>query len=152
MKRVNVALDACIPERVVRMLQSGFGDQGFDFIWEPRFAPGSTPDESWAIAFRRFGGNVVITGDKNIAKRPHQILAFKENGLICFFCQNMWAQQDMTFKCAHILVWWPRIQLQLREARPKDCWWIPMGLRNAPFKEVKVPDSAQKKRRQAPAR
>src|SRR5947207_11247735 len=94
--------------------------QGFDFIWEPDFASSSAEDETWAVAFRRFGGEVVITGDKAIARRPHQIMAFKESGLICFFCQKAWAEQDLTFQAVHLCMWWPRIQQQLTSARAGD--------------------------------
>lgn len=77
MKRTKVALDANLPPRFVRMLQSGFGDQGYEFLWEPNFAPAEAADESWAASFSRFGGEVVLSADKNIARRPHQILGSK---------------------------------------------------------------------------
>jgi hypothetical protein len=135
----KVALDVNMPERLVRMLNSGFRDQGFEFVWEPDFASRSATDEHWATAFRLFGGEIAITGDKNIAKRPHQILAFQENDLICFFCKHDWARQDLTFKCAHVLMWWMRIQVVLETAQPRDCWWIPMALRDIPLERVVVP-------------
>lgn len=139
MKIRKVALDANVPERLVAMLNSGFRDQGFEFIWEPSFALPNAEDEHWAAAFRRFGGEIIITGDKNIAKRPHQILAFQENDLICFFCEGTWSSQDLTFKCSHILMWWMRIQSYLVTAKAKDCWWIPMSLRDGPLKKVVLP-------------
>ena len=73
------------------MLTTGFGDQGFEFIYESDFAPADAPDEHWAVAFKRFGGRIVHSADKNIAKKPHQIMAFKENGLICFFLESRWS-------------------------------------------------------------
>ena len=136
------ALDVNMPERLVRMLNSGFRDQGFEFIWEADFAAKSAADEHWAAAFRRFGGEIIITGDKNIAKRPHQILAFQENELICFFCKHGWATQDLAFKCSHVMTWWIRIQPILQTARPCDCWWIPMALRNVPLEKVNVPHAS----------
>lgn len=147
MKLRKVALDANIPYRLVAMLNSGFKDQGYEFIWEPKFASPSAKDEHWATIFRRFGGEIVITGDKNIAKRPHQILAFKENDLICFFNTNTWAEHDMTFKCAHTMMWWMRIQPILATAKPRDCWWLPMSLRDGTPKEVRIPDGAFKEAR-----
>jgi hypothetical protein len=142
----KVGCDVNVPHRAVTMLNSGFGDQGYEFIWEPAFASPDAEDEHWAMAFKRFGGEVVITGDKNIAKRLHQILAFKDNNLICFFCKNAWASQDPVFKCAHLLMWWPRIQATLQSAKPKDCWWIPMGLRaGLPLEEVRIPNDARQK-------
>ena len=67
------------------MLQSAFGDQGFEFIWEPQFDVATAKDEHWAVSFSRFGGELVISGDRNIGKRPHQIAAFMDCKLVCFF-------------------------------------------------------------------
>lgn len=110
MKRTKVALDANIPQRLVRMLQSGFGDQGFEFIWEPEFAAANASDEIWTASFRRFGGHVVLSGDRNLAKRPHQILAFMDNDLIGFFFDKHWCGQDITFKTGHIMLWWSTLR------------------------------------------
>ena len=129
MKRIKVACDANIPERAVRMLAAGFQEDGFEFIWEPEFAAANAEDEFWASSFQKFGGSVVLTGDKNIAKRPHQIAAFKQCGLICFFLGSRWAQQDLTFKAAHLIKWWPAIQAELVSANPCDCWCLPVSMR-----------------------
>lgn len=147
MKRVKVALDVNIPRRVVRMLQTGFGDQGYEFLHEPEFAVANAADEFWALAFKRFGGQIVLSGDKNIAKRPNQILAFKENDLICFFCESRWSEQDHIFKVAHLVYWWPRIQEHLATCQPKDCWWVPMAIHRSDFREVKLPSNVLDKAR-----
>jgi hypothetical protein len=127
------------------MLNSGFGDTGYEFVWEPEFALPNADDEFWAVAFRRFGGEVVISGDKNIAKRPHQISAFQQNGLISFFMLKTWANQDLTFQAAHTIAWWPRIQAQLAKSREGDTYWVPMAIRNVPFVKVVLPDGITKK-------
>jgi hypothetical protein len=121
------------------MLETGFAELGYEFIHEPDFAPRTAEDEHWALAFRRFGGEIVVSADKNIAKRPHQIVAFKDNNLICFFCEKTWSQRDHTFKAAHRVYWWPRIHAHLGNCKSKDCWWVPMGIGPLEFREVKVP-------------
>jgi hypothetical protein len=138
-KRRKVALDANIPRRIVRMLQTGFGEQGYEFLHEPEFAPSNAEDEYWTTAFRRFGGEIIISGDKNITKRPYQITAFKDNNLICFFCEKKWSEHDHIFKAAHLVYWWPRIHAQLANCKAKDCWWVPMGIRPLDFREVRLP-------------
>lgn len=145
MKRAKVAIDTSLPHRLVRMLQTGFGDHGYEFLYVTEFASASSDDEFWASAFRRFGGSIVIAGDKNIARRPHQIEAFKENDLICFFCDKRWASCDGTYKVAHIVYWWPRIENQLQLSKPKDCWWVPMAIAAKEFRKVELPDHAKKK-------
>ena len=149
MKRIKVALDVNIPPRLARLLNTGFGDQGFEFSSVTSFAAGSSADEVWAAAFRRFGGQVVLSGDKHIAKRPHQILAFQENDLICFFCDRRWSSADLSYKVAHIMYWWPAIQAHLDKCKPRDCWWVPMPVSRAEFRKVELPTHAAKKARAA---
>lgn len=121
------------------MLNTGFGTQGFEFVYETEFASARADDEFWATAFRRFGGEVVLSGDKNIAKKPHQIIAFKDNGLICFFVDRRWGNTDGAFKVAHMIYWWPKIQMRLKSSKPRDCWWVPMGIRPDEFRKVELP-------------
>lgn len=125
------------------MLNTGFGTQGFEFLYEREFCSASAEDEFWAAAFARFGGAIVISADKNIAKRPHQIMAFKDNGLVCFFFESKWAQMDTAFKAAHIVYWWPRIQSRIESSKRGDCWWVPMPIAPAEFRAVQIPTSAQ---------
>jgi len=146
-RRIKVALDANVPQRLVWMLQSGFGDQGFEFLWEPNFAAANAKDEAWTAAFRRFGGQLVITGDKNLAKRPHQILAFMESGLIGFFFERRWANHDLPFKAAHMMIWWPRIQSKFGECKPRECWWVPGILGGGDFRRAELPQHVQAKGR-----
>jgi hypothetical protein len=134
-----------MPRRLVRMLNTGYGSQGFEFVYETEFAAARDEDEFWATAFRRFGGEVILSGDKNIAKKPHQIIAFKENELICFFFDKRWANQDVTFQVAHMMFWWPRIQTQLDTCNPRDCWWVPMAIRDNPFRKIELPANVEAK-------
>lgn len=149
MKRTKVALDANIPQRLVRMLTAGFGDQGFEFLWEPNFALANAADEDWATAFRRFGGEVILTGDANIAKRPHQIMAIQGLRLTGFFFHHKWSDQDMAFKAGHLMMWWPRIQAQFANSRPGDCFWVPPGLKDVPMKKAELPESVKDARKAA---
>lgn len=119
------------------MLRGGFGDTGYEFHWEPDFASASAEDEFWASAFQRFGGNVVITADKNIARRPHQMLAFQQCGLQCFFIGSTWSRLDMAFKAAHMMRWWPVIRTHIETEPPTRSWWVPGELRGE-FREVKL--------------
>lgn len=119
------------------MLNAGFKDAGYEFYWEPEFAPPDSTDEFWAAAFQRFGGSVVITGDKNIGRRPHQMLAFQQCQLTCFFCGGSWSGMDLAFKCGHLIRWWPEIRAIIERSEEQKSWWIPAGMQGA-FKEVQV--------------
>jgi hypothetical protein len=138
-KRIKVALDANVPPRVVDMLAAGYTDQGFEFYWEPQFAAADAPDEFWAEAFRRFGGRIVISGDKDIARKPHQMMAFIESGMTSFFCQSRWSSMSFGFKAAHLAYWWPKIAEHIeRDGRP-SCWWIPLNTSGNALKAAELP-------------
>lgn len=87
-----------------------------------------------------------------MARRPHQILAFKESELVGFFFERKWAEFDLPFKAAHMMMWWPRIQARFALSKPGDCWWVPAILREHPFTQVELPvrDQTEVKKRQKP--
>lgn len=136
MKRVRVALDANIPQRIVTLMRAGFTDLGYEFMWEPDFAPANAQDEFWLDAFSRFGGEIVLSADKNIARRPHQLLAFREAKLKGFFFTHNWANQDGWYKVAHLMLWFPRIAAVAKGCKPGDCFWVPAPLQAKEFKTV----------------
>ena len=89
MKRVRVALDCDVPAvSSAPALDHLYGYKGFDFFPVTEFAPGTSSDDHWADAFRRFGGHVTLSADTQIAYKPHKVLAFIDNGfyviLLCF--------------------------------------------------------------------
>lgn len=139
MKRVRVALDANLPQRLVSLLRAAFQDQGFEFMWEPDFAPANAQDEHWLDAFARFGGEVVLSADKNIARRPHQLIAVQQAGLKGYFFDNRWAQHDGPYKAAHLMLWWPRIATHARFSKPGDCVWVPAPLHAKEFRVIRSP-------------
>lgn len=136
MKRVRVALDANLPRRLVQLLRAGFNDQGYEFMWEPDFAPSNAQDEFWLDSFARFGGEIVLTADKNIARRPHQLLAFRETKLKGYFFESRWATYDGPYKAAHLMLWWPRIAMHARFSKKGDCVWVPAPLQAKEFKQI----------------
>jgi hypothetical protein len=72
-------------------------------------------------------------------------MAFKENHLICFFYDRRWAAADLSFKVAHLIYWWPRIQSHLAQSKLRDCWWVPMAVKPEEFRKVEIPDHVQAK-------
>lgn len=152
MKKTRVALDACVPERMVSLLKAGFADQGYEFFWEPEFASPKATDEFWADAFRRFGGEIVISADKMIACRPHQIGAFEQNGLKSFFLGSRWQPTTMRYKAAHLMFWWPKIATVARQEPPGRSFWVPIEMVDKSLKRAEVPHDAASERaaRQVP--
>jgi hypothetical protein len=92
-RKVTVAED--ISRRVAGTLKVAYEDRGYEFIFIPDVAGYGEQDEFWAVKFRRFGGEIVLTADKNISSRPHQLRAFKDDDLICFFMAKRWTSRPM---------------------------------------------------------
>ncbi len=134
---------------MVSLLKAGFQDQGYEFFWEPEFAPAKAADEFWADAFRRFGGEIVISADKMIACRPHQIRAFEQNGLKSFFLGRRWQPTTMRYKAAHIMFWWPKIASVALTIPKGQSYWVPIELTDKKLKRAEVPDDAATKKRSA---
>lgn len=147
MKLVKVALDCDIPEPLAPMLNAAFGSRGFDFIHVSKIVPPGTTDEVWADTFKRFGGEITVSADKNIIKKPHKALAFTENGFKAFFMQPTWSNAPGRVKLAHIIYWWPEMSALADRSVDANSWQVPFEYRNnaltlqaAEFKVLRVPD------------
>jgi hypothetical protein len=140
-----VALDADIPKKAVTALKVIFGGDELDFLWVPDIVPANTEDIFWAPVFRKKGGRVIISGDKEIAKRPHQIIAFQQNELICFFMEPPWSSNyRLNAKAASLIYWWPAIATQIEKSSLGDVWQVPLGWKIGEMKSLRIPEEALK--------
>lgn len=147
MKIVKVALDCDIPAALAPMLNASFGNRGFEFVHVSSIVPANSTDEFWAAAFRRFGGEITLSADKNIMKKPHKAAAFLENGFKAFFMQPPWSNAPGRVKFAHLTYCWQDIALKAADCEGGVCWQVPFNYKNevltlssAEFKQLKVPD------------
>lgn len=131
MRRLKVALDCDVPDRIAPVLNSLYGHKGFEFYPVTEFAAGSSSDDHWADAFKRFGGHVTLSADGQIAYKPHKALAFIDNGFMSFFFATPWQQSPGHVKAAHAIYWWPAIEHKIAEGELGKCWRIPCELKMA---------------------
>lgn len=101
-----------------------YGQNGFEFHHVSKLVPQNSTDDFWADAFKRFGGHVVLSGDGQIAYRPHKALAFIDNGFMSFFLSSPWHHLEGHGKIAHILYHWPQIEAKIREQERSTCWRV----------------------------
>jgi hypothetical protein len=127
--RLKVALDCDVPDRLAPVLNSLYGHKGFEFFPVTEFADGDSSDDHWADAFKRFGGKITISGDAQIAYKPHKVLAFIDNGFMSFFFSSPWHQAPGHVKASHAIYWWPIIQQRILLGPPGRCWRIPSEIR-----------------------
>lgn len=131
MKRLRVALDCDVPDRLAPVLNSLYGDKGFEFFPVTAFAAANSSDDHWADAFKRFGGHITLSGDAQIAYKPHKVLSFIDNGFMSFFFASPWHRSPGYVKAAHTVYWWPAIAEKASHQETGRCWRVPCELKIA---------------------
>ena len=104
------------------------------------FHPARTADETWIPRFAAEGGNAFLTADANILKRPHQLVAVRDAGLISIILSSSWAREKKHIQAANLLFWWPKIEAALIEAAPRDCLRVPYAFDKTGQIEKKIID------------
>lgn len=104
-----------------------------------------TQDETWLPHFANEGGVAILTGDSRILKRPNQLAAIKQCGLVSVVLSDQWSHQKRGWQAANVMFWWSRIELALKEATPGDCFLVPPAFEKGSLeKKVIAYDKASK--------
>lgn len=158
MSTTRVALDFNCAPRLVDALNALYGHTGFQFIHLQSLVDGRTEDEIWADAYKKFGGRVVLSGDARIAYKPHQAIAFIDNGFLSFFPDESWCQMPGRARAATLVYSWPLIAQKIAEAPDGSCWRIPcsysrkdaeLKLSNSTLHALRIPPTVLDEARQA---
>lgn len=157
MRKVKVALDCDISHRIVGALESLYADRGFEFVAVDKLVPAASTDDHWAAAFKRFGGEVTLSADTQIAVKPHKVLSFIDNGFQSFFLQSPWSRSRGHVKAAHVTFWWPTVERKIAEGLKGRCWRVPcavskdseLRLKDCELEELKIPHDVLEKARRA---
>lgn len=160
MSTIRVVLDFNCAPRLADALGALYGHTGFEFIHLQTLVEGRTEDEIWADAYKRFGGRVVLSGDARIAYKPHQAIAFIDNGFLSFFPEESWCQMPGPARAATLVHSWPSIARTIQDAPDGSCWRIPctysrkdgeLRLRKSPLDPLRIPEAVLDRARQARA-
>jgi hypothetical protein len=133
---------ADIPRKASKALTAVYGSGELEFVYVPDIVAPGTDDGFWAERFRQLGGRITLSGDKNIAKRPHQIIAFQRNELITFFMEPPWSSAPLHAKAAHLIYWWPAISKQIDNSSVGDVWQVPYRFESGDMKSLRIPEDA----------
>ena len=129
---------------------------GSDCSLDSVFAAGQRglADVPWVTKFARDGGQVILSADTDFHKKPHQIAAVHELGLIVVQLPARWANSRRRLQAAHILYWWECIEQAVKLAKPRDFLRVPWGFPERPeLTRFKVNyDQARKKVRKSERR
>jgi hypothetical protein len=83
-------------------------------------------------------GKAILSADRKMLARPHQLAAIVDGNLICLFLSKQWSQAKRHEQAAQILHWWPCIEKTLSASQPKDCWRVPYGYNGNALEKIPV--------------
>jgi hypothetical protein len=89
--------------------------------------PAKTMDETWLPQFSAEGGKAFLSGDAHLLRRPHQIVAVRNTGLVSIVLSQKWSMEPLHVKAAQLILLWPRIESIVANAEPGECWILPFG-------------------------
>jgi hypothetical protein len=149
---IKVAFDFNLSHKIVEAFKALYGSPTFEFLHLRDLGiDAKTPDPKWADIYKQHGGRVVISGDCNIAYKPHLALAFIDNGFISFFPEGSWAGLKAHEQAAVLVHAWPKIETIVIAAPAGTCWRIPctarkgdIRLADAPLTALVIPDAELK--------
>ena len=127
-------------------LKALYGHHGYDFIHLKNLVAHNAEDTFWADAFKRFGGTFIISGDCKIAYKPHEAIAFIENGLVSVFPSENWAKFKLHEKAVLLVYHWPAIADLFKTAEKGTNWRLNLkgdreniSLKPAEFTRLEIP-------------
>lgn len=124
---MKIALDQNLPPKLVGVIIGLFEDgPKHDVCSSKKYEPElKTPDLMWIQRFAAEGGQVVISGEKEMRSVPHVIKGIEETGVVAYFVPGAWSQFKMEDKAGYVLIWWNRIVDHAASAPAGSCWMIP---------------------------
>ena len=87
----------------------------------------SLEDEDWIESFAKSGGNVIVSADRAMLKRPTLIKKIADLSVIGIYLPAEWANARRQYQAAHILYWWPRIEAIIETSKSGTAWIVPKG-------------------------
>lgn len=112
---MKFAFDANIPPGMVKVFQMLLVNEdlgpvsGVVSAREYALPSDEGDDRPWVERFSEDGGSHIISGDKKMRGRPHELHALADEGMVVFFFAPRWSGRDFFVKSAMLLNWWPKI-------------------------------------------
>jgi PIN like domain len=79
-------------------------------------------DAHWIRKFAQEGGKIIMSADADFFRKPHQVIAVQDNGMILIHLPPKWANAKLHLQAAHILAWRGRLESKFESAKPRECW------------------------------
>ena len=116
---MRIRADEHVSREIVRVICELALSPDFEFSSIFQVGHDGSPDEYWATEFAKGGGDAILTADTDFFRKPNQVVAIDRTGLKVIHLPSRWANARAHLQTAHILMWWPRIEVKLQEANPR---------------------------------
>lgn len=135
---MKVRADEHVSPKIVRALRELALSPGWELSHVRETHPPRTADETWVPRFAAEGGKAIITADANMLKRPHQLLAVQQSGVVGLILPHAWASAKKNVQASSLLYFWPEIEETFRAAQPREFWRIPSSLHKGPLEKIVI--------------
>lgn len=111
-------------------------------------------DEHWITQFANDGGEAILSADKDFLTLEPQVNAVFDTGMRVIHLPKRWGLAKGHLQAGFILQWWPRIEAQISNMRPRECYRPTWNIsETGQMKKVTIDFAkAQKKRRRSRSR
>ncbi|HMK88936.1 MAG TPA: hypothetical protein VK446_04790 [Methylocystis sp.] len=135
---MKIRADEHISPKLIRAVQSIALSVGWELTHVRDFNSARTADETWIPRFVAEGGQAILSADRKIMARPHQLNALIDGRLIGVFLPSKWAEARGHAQAAHLLWWWPRIEAAISSSKVGQCWRVPYDFGEGAVEEIKI--------------
>lgn len=150
---MRIRADEHIAPAIVQAInQIALGD-GFELTSVLKEGFKGASDVHWITAFAADGGDAILTADTDFLRQPPQVLAVERTGVRVIHLPPAWANATRALQAGHLLMWWNRIEAQLKAMKPRECYTTPVStFENAQLKKVSIDFQAASKKGKKAAR
>ena len=101
--------DNCMSIRLAYALQNLEGESGVQIVHLRKKFEAKETDSNWLAELGKEGNWIVLSGDWQITRRPHQRQALLSSGLTVFFMVDHYENHDVWEQSWRLVRWWPEL-------------------------------------------
>jgi hypothetical protein len=128
---LNFLLDENLPPALARALDALRHPGAQSVRTERDHVPGGTTETDWIPVVARAGGHVVVSGDRRMTTRKHELQALRTAKLTTFILSKGWAHLPFWDQAWLLVRWWPTIVEAASQLRREPSSWCPICKRQS---------------------
>ncbi len=111
------------------------GDRDYKVVHLKDRFPRNISDIEWFRALGEEGNWIIVSGDTQISKRPHEREVWRQAGFTTFFLAKGWMNQGVWNQAWRMVRWWPAIVDMSVRVRPGAAFEIPVKYGSGKFRQ-----------------